>query len=289
MKYKNVLSRRTLLRGAGGAAVALPFIEEMRTATSAMAAADDPAGRCITMYIGNGLPSDLTKEGYDGPLAPLKAVQDKINCFSKLDLDGTEGGSEFGHNDAGCFTGKKASKSEGRGPSIDQFILQRFYGDDGADSRLQTVSAGILTRGGGGDQPYHLHSWAGNGRESTTPHRSARDLWDAVFEGVNIGGGNNNGGGAPDPEALKRKNLRLRMLDAVKSDLDTLRSPAGNLSKKSREYLEDHFDRFVELENRVKGVPLPSVGGGNARSPIGPGTSTFPGTRTTSPSCHRPN
>ena len=195
MKYKNVLSRRTMLRGAGGVAVALPFIEEMRTATSAMAAADEPAGRCVTMYIGNGLPSDLTRLGYDGPLSPLKAVQDKIGCFARLDLDGTRGGDEFGHNDAGTFTGKSANNSKAKGPTIDQKILQETYAQGTTDTAFQTVSAGIYHRGPNEPNPYHQHSWSGANRAASVPHRTAKDLWNQIFDGVNIGGGNNNGGG----------------------------------------------------------------------------------------------
>ena len=64
------------------------------------------------------------------------------------------------------------------------------------------------------------------------------------------------------------------MMDAVKSDYETLRSPRGNLSLESRKYLKDHFDRFDTLQKAVDGIEIGNVGGGVCSKPDRPNDST---------------
>lgn len=257
MKYRNVFDRRTLLRGAGGVAFALPFIEEMRSATSAVAAEDGAASRLVTLFVGNGIPPVFVKEGPVGPLAPFAEVKGKLSAFGRLDLDEPD---SFAHDFGGVavFTGTKpASRNASGGPTIDQFVLKKVY-PSGVPTRLQTVSAGVFYRGIG-EQPFHIHSWKDDGRKSAEPFRDPKSLWAELFSGFQPPP--SNGGAKPDPRIEGLRQARLSMLDAVKSDFDHLLGERGNLGKASRAYLKDHFDRVRELETRLNGQPAPVASG----------------------------
>ena len=72
MKYARKLSRRTFLRGAGGIAIAVPFLDEMRS-RSVWAAPAAPPVRAFNIFFGGGAPQIFQKDGLVGPLAPLCA------------------------------------------------------------------------------------------------------------------------------------------------------------------------------------------------------------------------
>jgi hypothetical protein len=107
MKYRRVLSRRTMLRGAGTVAISLPFLEEMTT-TSVYAAAPEPPFRAINVFFGLGVPKQIAAEGLTGALAPLAAVGDKLAILRGVNLyecDGTENNHFDGSG--GVFTGRE--------------------------------------------------------------------------------------------------------------------------------------------------------------------------------------
>src|SRR6188768_3330052 len=85
---KRSLSRRTFIRGAAGAALALPFLDAMSPALTAAAA---PRKRLGFVYVPNGVIVDQfvpTKEGADlaiSPiLKPLEAFQDQLVVVSGM-------------------------------------------------------------------------------------------------------------------------------------------------------------------------------------------------------------
>ena len=60
MRYRHRLDRRTVLRGAGSIAVALPFLEAMHT-RSVWGAGETPPMRVVTFFFGLGVrPEHLT-------------------------------------------------------------------------------------------------------------------------------------------------------------------------------------------------------------------------------------
>ena len=70
MKYQRTLSRRTMLRGACGVAIGLPFLEEMTT-HSVWGAPPAPPVRAFNIFLGGGVPQIFQQAGLVGPLAPL--------------------------------------------------------------------------------------------------------------------------------------------------------------------------------------------------------------------------
>ena len=83
-RYKKVLSRRTMLQGAGTIAIGLPFLDAMRT-TSVFAAAPEPPARAFNLFFGLGMPTPLQSEGFAGPMEPLQELQSKLLIVRGID------------------------------------------------------------------------------------------------------------------------------------------------------------------------------------------------------------
>ena len=77
------VTRRTLLKGAGAIAIGLPFLEEM-TAAAAAKTSTVPV-RAFNVFFGLGIPAPLQTEGFDGVLAPLKPLADKLLIMRGVD------------------------------------------------------------------------------------------------------------------------------------------------------------------------------------------------------------
>src|SRR5690606_19030623 len=83
---RKILSRRTLLRGAGGAFVALPFLEEMQPRIVRAQEAQVPM-RLITMFFGLGVARDESTQQFSGPLEPYQPLADKMAFFTNLEAN----------------------------------------------------------------------------------------------------------------------------------------------------------------------------------------------------------
>src|SRR5260370_18274230 len=87
MKYRHVLSRRTLLK-AGGGAVGLPFLDCMLEKSAYGAPPDAPASLVSLMY-GLGTPDIFMDRGYGGPLGAYKPLVDanKLSPLKNMIID----------------------------------------------------------------------------------------------------------------------------------------------------------------------------------------------------------
>ncbi|MEO0415015.1 MAG: hypothetical protein AAF226_08700, partial [Verrucomicrobiota bacterium] len=85
MKTRSSLSRRSLLRGAGGIAVGLPFLEEMLGSNAVAASTPKIPVRAFNVFFGLGIPAPLQEEGFDGVMEPLKPLQDKLLIMRGVD------------------------------------------------------------------------------------------------------------------------------------------------------------------------------------------------------------
>ena len=65
------ISRRTMLRGLGTAAVGLPFLEEMLVSSATAAKAAEVPVRAFNVFFGLGIPSPLQAEGFKDVFEPL--------------------------------------------------------------------------------------------------------------------------------------------------------------------------------------------------------------------------
>src|SRR5687768_4607997 len=101
------ISRRTMLKGLGTVAIGLPFLEEMCASSAAAAgkAADVPV-RAFNVFFGLGIPAPLQKEEFNGVLAPLKPLADKLLFMRNVDQVRCDQSGINAHYDgaAGAFT-----------------------------------------------------------------------------------------------------------------------------------------------------------------------------------------
>ncbi|MES1183412.1 MAG: DUF1552 domain-containing protein, partial [Myxococcales bacterium] len=156
------LSRRTLLRGAGGAALGLPFLEIMGRPTAALGqsmpgytAAGMPK-RFIVWFTPNGtIPSAWTPTGGESDfefsriLKPLEPFRKKLLIIDGVDQTG-EGGDGHKNGMQGMLTGQTLNPGAFKGGdgstagwangiSVDQRIAQVI----GTQTKLKSLELGV--------------------------------------------------------------------------------------------------------------------------------------------------
>jgi Protein of unknown function (DUF1552) len=130
------LNRRTMLRGAGSIAIALPWLEIMGTEKLAHAAGT-PAKRFLSVYTPGGTvldkfwPTDKADPSSSNILKPLAAHKDKLLVVKGLNMDCAVG-EQHQAGIIGWLTGSKQNgspKDYSSFPSIDQVIATRLQAD----------------------------------------------------------------------------------------------------------------------------------------------------------------
>jgi Protein of unknown function (DUF1552) len=130
------LDRRTVLRGAGSIAIALPWLEIMGHEKLAHAAGA-PAKRFLSVYTPGGTvldkfwPTDKADPSSSNILKPLAAHKDKLLVVKGLNMDCAVG-EQHQAGIIGLLTGSKQAgspKDYSSFPSIDQVIATRFQAD----------------------------------------------------------------------------------------------------------------------------------------------------------------
>src|SRR5437867_3218129 len=138
---KKHLSRRTVLRGMG-ATLALPLLDSMVPAVTAMAsAAAKPIRRFGTVYFPNGIHmaqwtpvKDGTDFEFPQILEPLASYRDRLTlvtglCNKQADGNEGEGGGDHSRAQATFLTGAHPKKTQANpevGISIDQIVAKEF-------------------------------------------------------------------------------------------------------------------------------------------------------------------
>jgi hypothetical protein len=228
------VSRRTVLRGAAGAAIALPALELMAPRGRGARAADVARGpqRFITYFTPNGHPPRLWRAtGRDGsfqlpamlePLAPYKAQLMIVRGLSMLSTD------RPGHDAVGSLlTGTRP----GEGISVDQEMAATL-----ARGRpLPSLELGVSIPA---RPPLRVNlSFAGAARPRR-PISDPRLVFDKLFSGVDQTG---RSGALAD--------RRRSVLDGVKANLN--RTLPG-LGAADRALLDSHLTAIRELETRLQ-------------------------------------
>jgi hypothetical protein len=256
------LARRTFLRGAG-VTLALPFLESMVPAMSALAqSAATPKTRLAAIfaphgwsptYWADGDPSVPLTAGRNTGLGfihqPLAPWQDKLTIVSGLDATSSmppPGSSGGDHSRASAvFTGTSPKKTSGAdirgGVSIDQLVAQKY----GQDTLLPSIQLAIEDPGantgicGWGYSCSYSNSVSWSAPNKPLPHEINPQL---VFERL-------YGDGSSPEQRLKRREASDTILDSVTSKISRLRSrlPAGDQAR-----LSDYLDSVRELERRLQ-------------------------------------
>ncbi|MEM9192400.1 MAG: DUF1552 domain-containing protein [Myxococcota bacterium] len=251
------IGRRTLLRGAAGTAVALPWLTAMNQTSSAKAQTGKPE-RYVVCMTGTS-PTAGARPANPGPLelptayVDLEPVKDYVSIVSGLTIPSSggssnpaRGGVQSGANHGTMLLpmvtgyrhrgGRRETNPPG-GPSSDQAIA-RVHGGATPFSSLQ-YRVQPRRYGSGG---VHGHMSYRPDGSHIDPVSSPRVAYDALFAGVSDG---------PD--------LPSAGLDRGQSVLDLVLARAnrlsGELSAVDRQRLERHFDEIRGLERQMVQLP----------------------------------
>ncbi len=245
------LDRRTLLRGAGGIAVGLPFLEIMSRSTRATAQAQALPKRFIVFFSPDGsIRENWTPTGTETSftlsriLAPLQAHQPHLVILDGVDntaaksglgddhmrgmgtmLTGTEllpGTTQGGAGDPAGLAG---------GISVDQKIARAI----GTSTKFKSLELGVLSGSGGDVWSYTAYADA---NAPLPPDNNPASVFNRVFSELGT-----------DPTAIQKlRAQRKSVLDAVMDGYGTL-APKLGASDKAR--MEAHLGEVRDLETRL--------------------------------------
>jgi hypothetical protein len=252
-----LLSRRSLLRGASGLGLAVPFLESLAP-RSARAAA--PPKRIVFVYSSNGTVLNQWKPTEVGPnfsvpsiLAPLDTplLRPKLTVLSGIKMESAidvAGGNGHAVGMTSMLTGRKFTEvvptqfgdvGWGAGISIDQALAQRVA----APGQLASLEAGVQTK----KQYQNFYAYTsyaeGGGSAGAIPaDDDPTSVFTRLFANV------------PDSEAAKAELERVvaqrkSVLDVVAEDWKTV---DGRVSKGDQERLDKHLDLLRSLQDRIQ-------------------------------------
>ena len=249
------ISRRTLIRGAGGVAIGLPFLEAMRP-RYARAAGANPK-RLITWYSANGqMPAYWYPTGTETNFTlntahqPLLPYKDKLIIFNGVKNDAGNDPVYGGHQgsfssmlsgspflDPGSFNTMRPSTA-----SLDQLVSDKI----GGTTKIKLLPTGVVPAGSGnGNALQAIGSWRGE-KELVPPITQPSAVFDYMFM-------NGAPGGMPQ-NTMAADNLRKRrksILDMVAGRFAALKVRVGT-DDKAR--LDEHMTSIREVENQVLAV-----------------------------------
>jgi hypothetical protein len=247
--------RRAFLRGAGGLAIGLPWLESLAPATARAGGPTFPK-RLVLWFTPNGTVRPSWTPGPDFALspilAPLEPWRDRLLVVSGLDM-ASSGGDRKGHNrGVGAlwtgiepFGGNDGDSSYGNGISVDQHIAASLP----ATTPFRTLELGVQVKS---TMPNGRMIYGGP-QQPIAPEDSPHALFDRIF--ADFGG---------DPGAVTALRARRKsVLDAVAGDLERV---LPRLASADRAKLDAHLSAVRALELR-----LDQLGGADCTPPeLGP-------------------
>lgn len=249
-----LLNRRTLLRGAGGVALSLPFLDAMRgkraSADLEDGLVDGRIKRFVVVFKGNGVhqPSFFpTSDSFtDTTLAPLERFRDRalimdgVKIQSAIDSVGEMHQTGMGsvlsgvqlQNTGEFLGGGGATSGWGDGITIDQVIAGRIRGG----TRFGSLELGVHTDEIGSEIRSRIN-YRGPA-DPLSPVDNPREIFDRLFAGFDAG--------AAEREAHRAR--RQRVVDAVQDQFSRVQRRVGVAD---RQRLERHLSFIDELETRL--------------------------------------
>ena len=232
MAVFQTMKRRTFLRGTGGAALALPYLDAMAGA----ATTPTVPMRMVCTGLNFGFVPQLFFPGNTGSnyrlserLQPLKELRDDFTVFSGLD-HGVNG--QGGHGGVHAFLSGVLSKNSAGMPEANISIDQKAAQLVGSQTRYPSMQLAS------GNDPNNMISWSSSG-VSIPPVTSVETIYNLLFQKV-------------DPRqrksAQEKSAARTSILDLVKADADYLHRKVG---ARDRDKLERYFTSVREVERRL--------------------------------------
>lgn len=242
MSRRRVMSRRTLLRGAGTVAIGLPFLDAMRPRVSQAGPPGVPE-RALTLFFSLGVPPTIAAEGLTTSLRPLQPFASKLMRLPGVDLDACDtGGNNHFDGSGGVFVGLPPQGEFGNagGPSIDQ-VLKRGWYPSGPPTPIDTLMFGTFFRRNNGPSATptrYIHAWTDDGSPVDQPLETPQALFERLF-------GTDDG----PPEGDQR--AERSVLDAVVEQYRHVTSPRYGLGPASVQRVDAHLEKIRELERRI--------------------------------------
>lgn len=248
---KHKLDRRTLLRGAGGIAIALPWLEIMGHDKLAHAAGT-PAKRFLSVYQPGGSvldkfwPTNLADSSSSPILAPLAPVKDKLLVLKGLQMDCAVG-EQHQAGIIGFLTGSKQTGSPGNFSSyasIDQVIATRLQADATSKKPYGSLQFGVRWATGkshGLLSPINSATFEDSKQLTPLPPRlDPQQIFDDLFGALTSQSG----------EAQARVDRRKSVLDYVDKRYVALGQKLGAADKAK---LDNHLSKLREYELALSG------------------------------------
>lgn len=252
---KKALSRRTILRGMGTAAVALPFLESM---TPALAAPTKAPVRLAFLYVPNGI---MMKDwnpavDYEGKfqefpraLKPLEGFRDDMLQLSNLTHNSgralLDGAGDHGRCSGSYLTGiqvKKTTIDIKASISCDQIIANKI----GSQTRFPSLELGMddARQAGDCDSGYSCAytnnlSWRSE-TQPLPPTLDPRVLFERLF---------GDGAILTPEERVQQAADRRSILDFVMADTKKLQTSLGPTDKRK---LDEYLSSIREVERQLE-------------------------------------
>ena len=280
---KKHLSRRDVLRGLG-ATVALPFLDAMVPARTALAQTNAKKIRFAAIEMVHGA-AGSTKIGIEknmwspaatgrafdltpSSLSPLEPFRNDVTIISNTDVRNAEafeapeiGGDHF-RSSAVFLTQMHPRQTQGSdvrvGTSLDQYFAQK-YGQDTAIPSLQLCIENVDQAGGCsyGYSCVYTDSISWSAPDQPLPMvRDPRSVFDVLF-----------GVGATPKERAERRAEDKSILDWINQDASRLRNTLG---AGDRARLQEYLDDIREIERRIQRVEAQNSSGEQRELPGAP-------------------
>ena len=226
------INRRAWLRGAGGALMALPYLDAMASA----AYGHSQPMRMVCIGLNFGLVPRLFFPTETGPsyqlserLAPLEKLRSEFTVFSGLD-HGLNG--QGGHGGVHAYLSGVLSKNSRGMPESNISVDQKAAQIVGAETRFPSLQLSS------GRDPNNLISWSASG-VSLPPIFNVGTIYNLLFQKIDPRLRNSTQG---------QYAARASILDLVKTDADYLQSRVG---ARDRRKLEHYFQSVRAVEKRL--------------------------------------
>jgi hypothetical protein len=266
------LPRRSFLRGAGGAMLALPLFDFMLNGNGDAYADETPLPTYFGVYYwGSGISSRWYNFGPgpglvfadDSPLTPFNPLASYCNVARNFTAYATrtEGGDGHWPYSALILTGRQRDRANDlyRGKTIDYLVRDGL----GLTEPIPAVrlSSGTCFLGASGQRKTVSYNGAG---VYDTPLWRPLDLYNRLFAGV-----------AVDPESPEsHKNRRRKaVLDAVRENASSFRQQLG---VSDRQRLDAHLENVSSLADRVDGLIAPASACAVPPAPAGQFGASYP-------------
>ncbi len=254
------LSRRAVLRGAGGVAIGLPLLEVMSSRRAQAAGAK----RFIFNYHSNGVNKDAWTPA--GPetgftlsktLMPLLPLQSKLVVLSGINMESSRRNPGNPHNQgiASVLTGKRfieappgAGHGYGSSISLDQFIAGKI----GTEAKFPSLQFGVQTLRFYAANYLSYVSYSGPLKPVPCEDDPAK-MFSRVFSDVGNGTAMPGAMAAQDERLARRKSV----LDFVGTEFTQL---APGLPADDRAKIQAHLDKIREIERRLAISSAPTAG-----------------------------